>query len=279
MGRLSIICALIIGWTPAAWSQDGFESLFNGQDLSGWDGNPELWSVEDGCITGRTNGPDHLAYNQFLIWKGTVKDFEFRAEFRVEGDNNSGVQYRSKRLPDVGDWSVGGYQADIHPKATYTGMLYDERGRGIVAERGQKVVVTNKGEKKVTELDVPVEPVDLNEWHELTIIARGNRLIHKVDGVTAVEIVDRQKSERESEGLLAFQVHRGPAMKAQFKNIRLKHLGDDGKQASKPSRPENADPQWIWLKDGEKPADTVYFRKEFQVRRKCLGRRAVCHLR
>ena len=98
-----------------AAADDGFRPLFNGTDLSGWDGNPALWSVEDGCITGRTKSPQDLAYNQFLIWRGgEVKNFELRVKARVTG-NNTGIQFRSKELKEVGQWSVGGYQCDIHP--------------------------------------------------------------------------------------------------------------------------------------------------------------------
>ena len=270
MLRLLTLVVCVVGLPTLSVAQDGYESLFNGKDLSGWDGNPELWSVEDGVITGKTNGPDHLDYNQFLIWKGgKVGDFELKVEFRVEGNNNSGVQYRAQELPDVGKWSVGGYQADIHPKATYTGMLYDERGRGIVAERGQKVVIRSKKDKEVSKLDVAVEPIDITEWHELTIICKGNHLKHMIDGVTTVEIIDEDKQDREMEGIIAFQVHRGPAMKAQFRNIRLKHLKADKKTTStskKKTRPENAKPKWIWLNEGDKPADRVVFRKEFQTK-------------
>src|SRR5687768_18491410 len=93
-----------------AMAQDGFRPLFNGKDLTGWEGNPELWSVEDGCITGKTTGPEQLAYNQFLIWRGgVVKNFELRAKIKQSG-NNTGIQYRSKELPEGGKWSVGGYQ-------------------------------------------------------------------------------------------------------------------------------------------------------------------------
>ncbi len=237
MLRVCTYLLIVIGLATPAFAEDGYESLFNGKDLSGWDGNPELWSVEDGVITGKTNGPDHLKYNQFLIWEGKAADFELKLEFRVEGDNNSGVQYRSKEMPKVGKWSVGGYQADIHGNAPYTGMLYDERGRGIVAQRGQKVVVDNEGKMTPTKLDVPVTPIDITKWHEMTIICKGNRLIHKIDGVTTVEIIDNQKSEREMEGVIAFQVHRGPKMKAQFRNIRLKRLkAGDKKVSSKPAK-------------------------------------------
>ncbi len=222
--------------------EKGFESLFNGKDLSGWDGNPELWSVQDGVITGITNGPDHLKHNQFLIWKGTAGDFELRLEFRMEGKSNSGVQYRSKRMKKIGKWSIGGYQADIHPNPPYTAMLYDERGRGILAQRGQKVTATEDGKKKIEKLDVPVDQKDLSKWHSMTIICKGNRQIHKIDGVTTIEFIDNQKSERELKGLIAFQVHRGPAMKAQFRNIRIKHFRKKTKKTAKVT-PKEKGPQ------------------------------------
>ena len=115
--------------------------LFNGKDLTGWEGNPESWSVVDGCIVGVTKGDAPLPYNQFLIWRGgTVKNFELRAKVRQSG-NNSGLQYRSKELKDVGPWSIGGYQCDIHPVPANNAMLYDERGRGIVATNGQSVII------------------------------------------------------------------------------------------------------------------------------------------
>jgi putative heme-binding domain-containing protein len=232
---LSLLFVLVS--VPAFAAEDGFVSLFNGKDLSGWTGDTSLWSVEDGAITGKTNGPDHLAYNKFLIWDGVAGDFELRCEFRLEGDNNSGVQYRSKHEKDRGDWVVAGYQADIHANPAYLGMLYDEKGRGIIAQRGQKVVVTKEGKKQATKLDVPVDAVDLTKWHELTIIAKGNHLTHKLDGVVTVEIIDDQVSEREMEGVIALQVHRGKAMKAQFKNVRLKRLGAVSKTAGLPSEP------------------------------------------
>jgi len=241
MTLLTLSSVLLLGSVSVQGQE--FQNLFNGKDLTGWDGNPELWSVEDGVITGKTNGPDHLKYNQFLVWTGgEVDDFELKLEFRLEGENNSGVQYRSKLMPEVGQWSVGGYQADMHPKPEFTGMLYDERGRGIVAKRGEKVTIGPDGKKTAEKLDVPVDQKDLTEWHELTIIARGNRLTHKIDGKVAVVVIDDQPSEREMSGKIAFQVHRGPAMKAQFRNIKLRKLKEkktDKKQAMQ--RPDKAE--------------------------------------
>lgn len=236
MLRSTIFCGLLFS-SSVLFAQDGFQKLFNGKDLSGWTGDAELWKVEDGYITGTTNGPDHLKYNKFLIWDGTASDFEFRCEFRLEGSNNSGVQYRSLHDKKRGDFVVAGYQADIHGNAEYTGMLYDEKGRGILAKRGQKVVITKDGKKQVTALETEVKPVDVTQWHELTIIANGNHLIHKLDGVVTVDVTDRQTAEAETTGVIALQVHRGPAMKVQFRNLQLKTLAKTTKAASKKGAP------------------------------------------
>jgi len=206
-----------------ALAEEGYQSLFNGKDLTGWDGNPELWSVQDEAITGVSDGS--LKQNQFISWTGgNVSDFELKLEFRMEGKSNSGVQYRSQRMPDTGPWVVGGYQADIHPAPKYTAMLYEERGRGILAERGQKVTINKEGKKEVSALPGTFESVDLTQWHELVIKCEGTHLIHQLDGVTVVDINDAQEPGRDLEGVIAFQLHVGPPMKAQFRNIRLKSL-------------------------------------------------------
>lgn len=216
---LPLLCVL-----NTASAEEGFRPLFNGTDLTGWEGNPELWNVEDGCITGKTNGPEHLAYNQFLIWRGGVlKNFELRAKVKVSGANNSGIQYRSRELPENGPWSVGGYQCDIHPATPNNGMLYEERGRGIIAQNGQGVVVDPERKRwLVSEHDAVA--ASISEWHEYSIEARGNQLIHKIDGKVTMELLDFELDKRALEGLLAFQIHKGPAMVVQIKDVLLKEL-------------------------------------------------------
>ena len=212
--------------TSSATAED-FKPIFNGKDLSGWDGNPDLWSVEEGVITGKTTGPEQLKYNQFLIWRGgKVKNFELRAKVKVTG-NNSGIQYRSKELPAIGKWSIGGYQCDIHPKAAYNAMIYEERGRGITVQNGQGVVADPEGKRWLTDERDPVK-VDPAEWHEYSIIAKGNHIVHKIDGKITIEFHDFDQKARSLEGVLAFQVHRGPAMSVQIKDVMLKHLPDGG---------------------------------------------------
>lgn len=213
--------------SATALAQDGFRPLFNGKDLSGWDGNPELWTVADGCITGRTTGPEQLAYNQFLVWRGgEVKNFELRLKARVTG-NNTGIQYRSRELPEVGKWSVGGYQCDIHPAAPNNAMVYEERGRGIICQNGQSVVIDEQGGKwLVAERDAVA--ADVAQWNEYTIIAKGNHLIHKLNGKVTIDLVDHEPGRMALSGLLAFQVHRGPAMEVQIKEVMFKELPDGG---------------------------------------------------
>ncbi|MFZ9412871.1 MAG: family 16 glycoside hydrolase [Opitutales bacterium] len=222
---LSALLAVLLAALSPLCAQEGFKPLFDGKTLAGWDGNPELWTVEDGAITGKTKGPDHLAYNQFLIWRGgVVKNFELRAKIKCSA-SNSGIQYRSKELPEAGKWVVGGYQCDVHANAPYNGMVYEERGRGILVQNGQNVVIDDKGDKWLAAERDAVK-VDFTEWHEYVIIAQGNHLIHKVDGKVTIDLVDHQEKNRTLEGLLAFQVHKGPAMIVQIKDVVLKELPD-----------------------------------------------------
>jgi len=214
-------CSAILAADPS--DSSSWRPLFNGRDLSDWEGNPELWSVQDGLIVGQTTGPEQLAYNQFLIWRGgTLRDFELRATIRQTG-NNSGIQYRSAELKEVGPWSIGGYQCDIHPAPANNAMLYHERGRGIVAQNGQSVIVDQDGQRHLVRQREPVA-VDISQWHEYAIIARANKLVHVLDGQVVMELTDHEPAKRSLEGLLAIQIHRGPAMRVEIKDIRLKEL-------------------------------------------------------
>jgi putative heme-binding domain-containing protein len=218
----ALLAFLLVALSPLS-AQDGFKPIFDGKTLAGWDGNPELWSVEDGALTGKTKGPDHLAYNQFIIWRGgVVKNFELRAKIKCSA-SNSGIQYRSKELPEVGKWVIGGYQCDVHPSAAYNGMIYEERARGILVQNGQSVIVDEKGSKWLAAEHDSVK-VDYSEWHDYTVIAQGNHLIQKIDGKITIDLVDHEEKNRSLEGLLAFQVHKGPAMIVQIKDIMLKEL-------------------------------------------------------
>ena len=229
----SLLCiAMLIAAAPLH-AEEEFVELFNGKNLDGWKGDDKVWSVEEGLLTGKSPEAeeDKLKANTFAIWDGEVGDFELIAEFRLERDNNSGVQYRAQPNPKNGPFSIVGYQADIHPAANYTGMLYDEGGRGIAAERGQKVTLKPDGKNDVQPLDGKFDPVDLSDWTTIEVKAVGNRLIHKINGGVAVDVTDDDPKNAEAKGLLALQVHAGPDMKVQYRSVKLKKL--DGENESK----------------------------------------------
>jgi uncharacterized protein (TIGR03067 family) len=221
--------------------ESGFTSLFNGKDLSGWDGDPKLWSVKNGVITGQTTAESPAKHNTFLIWtNGEVADFELRCSFKLTpGDEkkfaNSGIQYRSKILDPAG-WVVGGYQADMEAGQEYTGILYEERFRGIMATRGEKVVWDNDCNKQVTgSLGTSQEiqaAVHQGDWNDYVIIAQGNHLQQFVNGKQTVDVTDECESKRAASGVLALQLHAGPSMMAQFRNIRIKTLGEASASAA-----------------------------------------------
>jgi hypothetical protein len=233
MRYLAIIISILL--VSSVRAEEKFKELFNGKDLTGWDGDKRIWSVQDGLLTGQTTSDTKLEHNTFCIWTGgEVSDFELEAVFRLEGDNNSGVQYRSQKNPKNGPYSIVGYQADIHPAPNYLGMLYDEGGRGIAAEHGQQVTLGPGDAKEVKPLPGKVEAADLSKWNKLEVKAVGNHLIHKLSGEVTVDVTDNDPKNAEAKGLLALQVHAGPPMKVQYKSVRLKRVSaEKGKPADK----------------------------------------------
>lgn len=200
----------------------GFKPIFNGKDLDGWDGNPKFWSVEDGTITGRTTKENPTKGNTFLIWRqAPVDDFVLKLKYKIVG-GNSGIQYRSK---DLGDWVVGGYQGDFEAGDMFSGINYEERGRGILALRGQKVTIGADGKKDAKQegdSNAIQAKINKEDWNEYEIVAQGNHLIHKINGQVTADVTDNQKDKAAQTGILALQLHAGPPMVVQFKDIELK---------------------------------------------------------
>ena len=236
-----ILDALAAGRRPEVFvPEPGFRKLSSGRDLSGWRGRPGFWSVEGGAITGRTTLENRLSESTFLIALAgdkdlVVDDFELRLRYRIRADNDSGfadsgIQYRSRVL---GDFVVGGYQADCDASRGLTGILRDEAGaaggRGILAEIGELAAWSADGMKTTTgrlgspdEIRAAIRPGD---WNDYVIIAQGSRLQHFVNGVQTVGAVDEARGKRLSSGVLALELHAGEPMIVQFKDIRLKTLG------------------------------------------------------
>lgn len=205
----------------------GFESIFDGQSLKGWDGDPGFWRAENGMIIGESTTEKPLKMNTFLIWRGgKPADFELKLEYRMNS-TNSGVQYRSVELPDVGKWVLKGYQADIDFANQYTGQLYEERGRGFLAMRGQMTRLQTGKKQVIADLrtgDDLKALIKSDGWNQVHIIARGNVLTHIFNGHLMAQAIDDDAAGRAASGLIGFQMHVGPPMKLEIRNVFLKNL-------------------------------------------------------
>jgi hypothetical protein len=205
---------------------EGFQAVFNGRDLTGWEGSPSYWSVEDGCLTGKADGT--LKFNRFLVWRGgTTRNFELRVKVWVSPTGNSGLQYRGTERPDLGESVVTGYQCDVVAnRPDYNGMLYEERGRRILAHTGEKVIIDTMGQPWVVE-QFPLKAFPHGEWHDYRVLAEGNHQRHWIDGQPTVDVIDLDEKGRKLDGVLAVQVHVGPPMTIRYKDFFLKPLPDD----------------------------------------------------
>lgn len=217
--------------------KDGFKSIFDGKTLNGWEGDSVHWSVEDGDIVGTVTPETLLKTNTFLVWKGgEPKDFELKAEFKIAATGNSGINYRSEMFPGV-PHGMKGYQADIDGANRYTGQNYEERGRTTLAYRGQKTTIPDapgQPEKNawsamvvdgsVGDTDSLKALIKAEDWNQIHIIAKGNRLQHFVNGALMSDVTDNDPAHRKESGLIGVQVHVGPPMTVRYRNVQLKEL-------------------------------------------------------
>jgi hypothetical protein len=226
--------------------EEGFEPIFDGKTLLNWEGNPSYWRVENGNLVGEITPQNLLKNNTFVIYTGDVPDdFELKMDFRITEDGNSGINYRSE-LIDTIPFALRGYQADIDGKNRYTGQNYEERKRTTLAYRGEKAEISaqvNPGTpgslftnimnnawqtRKVLDslgnadsLRAKIRPGD---WNEIHLIIKGNRLQHFINGILMSEVIDNDSVNRSYTGKLGMQVHVGPPMKIEYRNLRLKKL-------------------------------------------------------
>ena len=215
-----------------AGDEPGFTSIFNGKTLDGWEGDPKYWRVEAGVMTGEITPETVIKSNTFLIWRGgTPKDFELKVDYRITSAGNSGINYRSVVVPDTvtpaNRFAMRGYQLDIDGQNRYTGQNYEEKGRLFLALRGQMthvvggrppVLLSSVGDTK--ELAAAITP----DWNAIHLTARGNVLVHALNGHVMCVVVDDDAPNRAAAGLIGVQVHVGGPMKIEYRNWRLKNL-------------------------------------------------------
>jgi hypothetical protein len=214
----------------AAAEAEGFIAMFNGENLDGWEGKPGWWHVEEGAITSESTPAKPCLTAHYLMWRGgTPGDFDLRLEFRLVG-GNSGIQFRSRELPE---FDTSGYQADIEDGEQWTGCLF-EHTRGGVAMRGERVTIARDGARTVTSIGDPKEllkSVRRHDWNDYRILARGSEITLEINGVVMATVNDLQERLAAREGVIALQMHPGPPMKIQFRNLRIKLLDRGARSA------------------------------------------------
>lgn len=228
-----------------AQNADGdFTRIFDGETLNGWEGDTALWRVENGSLVGEITPDKLLKTNSFIIWRGgETEDFELKAEFKITETGNSGINYRSEPVADVPN-ALRGYQADIDGRNNYTGQNYEERGRTTLAYQGERTVISSQPNpeeegslrahvknnawtmrevaERLGSQDSLRTLMKRNDWNTCHIIAKGNRLQHFINGVLISDVTDNDSVNRKMKGLLGVQVHVGPPMKVEYRNIMLK---------------------------------------------------------
>jgi hypothetical protein len=222
--------------TTAPEEASDMTCIFNGEDLTGWDGDPRLWTVKDGVIRGETTAENAAKGNTFLVWQnGGTEDFELRLSFRVSSVNNSGIQYRSKHITEGqprNPWVVRGYQHEIRNSGdlpSVAGFIYEEGGkRGRMCMVGEKAVWGEDGEKTVVDTLIEADEFKklfkVDDWNDVIIIANGPNIRHYLNGRLILDCTDEHPELAKRDGVLALQLHAGKPMWAEYKNIRIRDL-------------------------------------------------------
>jgi Domain of Unknown Function (DUF1080) len=215
---------------PVTGDETGFKSIFDGRTLAGWEGNPTYWRVENGGLVGEITPATVIRSNTFIVWRGgRPRDFELKLDYRITPDGNSGINYRSSIVPDAmtldNRFAMRGYQCDLDGRKRYPGNNYEEKGRLFLAVRGQMThVVGGRPPILVSTIGDPSELADAvtDDWNAVHLIARGNVLTHIINNRVMTVVVDDDVPNRPIDGLIGVQVHVGPPMKVEYRNIRLK---------------------------------------------------------
>jgi len=213
-----------------AGDEPGFRSIFDGRSLAGWEGNPTYWRAENGALVGAITPATVIKSNTFIVWRGgRPGDFELKLDYRISADGNSGINYRSAIIPDPvtpdNKYSMRGYQCDLDGRKRYPGNNYEEKGRLFLALRGQLThVVGGRPPVLVSTFGDPDELAKLitDDWNAIHVIARGNVLTHIINNRVMSIVVDDDSANRPMDGLIGVQVHVGPPMTVEYRNIRLK---------------------------------------------------------
>jgi hypothetical protein len=226
---VSMICLLICSTgIEAQTNSSKFIKIFDGKTMNDWEGDTSFWHIENHCFIGEVTPEKPLKSNTFMIWRGFMPDnFEFKAQYRISKEGNSGINYRSEMVAGV-PFGLKGYQADIDGDNKYTGQNYEERGRGFLAMRGQSVVLKENQKPTITgslgNSDELKASIKTDDWNDIHIIVKGNSMKHYINGVLMSETTDEDTKRQKFGGLLGLQVHVMRSMKVEYRKIYLKEI-------------------------------------------------------
>lgn len=240
-----LLCAFVHGIAQVNDTEEDFVAIFNGVTLDGWEGDSVYWRVENGNLVGEVTPETILKRNTFIIWReGSPVNFELKLEYRISVSGNSGINYRSEEIEDL-PFALKGYQCDIDGNNRYTGQNYEERGRTTLAYRSEIVELMSLedslSQKPLRELVVrnawsqrnvvgylgdldEMDSLISSDWNKVHLVVRENIMLHYINGVLMSEVIDNDLINRTMSGLIGVQVHVGPPMKVEFRNIRIKIL-------------------------------------------------------
>ncbi|PWG06691.1 DUF1080 domain-containing protein [Polaribacter aquimarinus] len=227
-------------------SDNNFKSIFNGKNLEGWNGDKTYWSVKEGVLVGKVTSETILNRNSFIIYnKEQPTNFELKLEYRISKSGNSGVNYRSEKIDNL-PFALRGYQSDIDGKNKYTGQNYEEKKRTTLAYIGEKVIIESMPDSiPLTNLRKNVKrncwqtrnvvgslgdakelksSIKDSDWNTMHLVVKDNRMQHFVNGVLMSDVTDLDTKNMSNKGFIGVQVHVGPPMKVEYKNILLKKL-------------------------------------------------------
>jgi hypothetical protein len=215
---------------PLAGDEPGYQPIFDGKTLNGWEGDPTYWRVEDGSLVGEITSETVIKSNTFIIWRGgRPADFDLQLDVRISAEGNSGINYRSSVVADpvtpANKFAMRGYQFDIDGRRRYSGNNYEEKGRLFLAVRGQLTKIVGGRPPVLVSTFAAADDlakVVADGWNSVHIIARGATLTHILNGHLMCTVVDDDAANRRADGLIGVQVHVGPPMKVEYRNIRLK---------------------------------------------------------
>ena len=215
---------------PLDGDEPGFQAIFDGRTLDGWEGDPKYWRVDGGALVGEITPATVVKSNTFIIWRGgTPRDFELKLDYRITPEGNSGINYRSVSVPDPvtpeNRFALRGYQFDIDGRKRYVGNNYEEKGRLFVGVRGQLTRIV--GDRPPVVLGTIGDQAELagaatDDWNAVHLIIRGNHLVHVLNGRLMSVTIDDDAPNRPADGVIGMQVHVGPPMTVEFRSIRLK---------------------------------------------------------